>query len=73
MRRGTPMRWKMAVAATASGGDTMAPSANAPAQPSVGTNMCATTATAPAVKITRPKARRKIGRRLALKSRSDVK
>jgi len=37
MRRGTPTRWKIAVAATASGGATIAPRAKAPAQPSAGT------------------------------------
>src|SRR3989304_3352870 len=68
-RRGTPRRWKIAVAATASGGATSAPTTKAKAHPSTGTSACTTTATAAAVKMTRPKASSAIGRRLARDSR----
>ena len=63
----------MAVAATASGGDTIAPRTNAAGQPRPGTIACATAATPAVVASTRPTARRVMGRRFAWKSRSDVK
>ena len=63
----------MAVAATASGGDTMAPRASATGQLMPGIRTRATAATAIVVASTRPTASSVIGRRLARKSRSDVK
>ena len=63
----------MLVAATASGGDTMAPSAKATGQLMPGMTALATTATAAVVTTTSPTARRVIGRRLRRKSRSEVK
>ena len=72
-RRGTPSRWKIVVAATASGGATMAPSANAAAQPRPGISAWATTATMIVVVRTSPTDSRPIARRLALKSRIEVK
>jgi hypothetical protein len=62
----------IAVAATASGGDTIAPSANAAAHGIPGTAPCATSATAQVVSSTSPVASSEIGRRLALKSRQLV-
>src|SRR5690349_22175925 len=61
-----------AVAATASGGEMMAPSTNASAQPKPGMNVCATHATAHVVKITHPIANKVIGRFAFLKSVQDV-
>ena len=61
-----------AVAATASGGDTIAPSTNATGQLMPGTTAWATQATAVVVTTTRPTASSAIGRRLAAKSRHDV-
>ena len=72
-RRGTPSRWKIAVAATASGGATIAPRANAAGQPMPGMSVWATTATMTIVVRTRPIERRPIARRFALKSRIEVK
>ena len=63
----------MAVAATASGGDTMAPRTNAAGQPRPGTIACAAAATPAVVARTSPTARSVMGRRFAWKSRSDVK
>ena len=71
-RRGTLSRWVTAVAATASGGDTIAPSTNATCQLIPGMNVCATQATAVVVATTRPMASSAIGRLLAAKSRHDV-
>src|SRR5262245_28554295 len=72
MRRGTFKRWVTAVAATASGGDTIAPSTNATGQLIPGITACATHATAVVVTTTRPIASSAIGRVLAAKSRHDV-
>ncbi len=63
----------MALAATASGGDTIAPSATAAGQLNPGMTKRATAATTAVVASTSPTASRVIGRRLARKSRSDVK
>jgi len=72
-RCGRPNRFATAVAETASGGETIAPKAMAPAQPNPGRQMCATTATAAVVANTRPTASRVIGRRFERKSRHEVK
>lgn len=72
-RRGTFKRCKTAVAATASGGETMAPSTRATDQGKPGNRPRAVMATAPVVITTRPMARVEIGRRLARKSRHEVK
>ena len=72
-RRGMPSRRAMAVAATASGGETMAPSMMAAAQLSPGNSQCAMAATAAVVAKTSPTASMEIGRRLARNSRRDVK
>jgi hypothetical protein len=71
-RRGTGRRCVTAVAATASGGETIAPSTNAAAHGRSGTIQCATAATAQVVNSTSPMASSEIGRRLALKSRQLV-
>ena len=73
IRRGTFMRDMIAVAATASGGETMAPNANATAQGSSGTSHLSVAATATVVAMTRPTARSEIEPRFARKSRQDVK
>ena len=72
MRRGTLRRCVTAVAATASGGETIAPSTNATGQLMPGMTACAIQATAVVVTTTRPIASNAIGRRLAAKSRHDV-
>ena len=72
MRWGTPSRRMIAVAATASGGETIAPSAKAAAQGSAGTMECAIQATASVVASTSPIASRNIGRRFRRKSRHEV-
>ncbi len=72
-RRGRPTRRATAVVATASGGATMAPSANAAAKDSPGTTQRATTATTSAVKATRPTESSAIGRRLRRMSISEVR
>ena len=72
IRRGIFRRWVTAVAATASGGDTIAPSTNATGQLIPGISACATHATAVVVTTTRPMASSAIGRLLAAKSRHDV-
>jgi len=59
----------IAVAATASGGDTIAPRAKAAAHGSAGTMECAIQATASVVARTNPMASRSIGRRFRSKSR----
>ena len=62
----------MAVAATTSGGATIAPRTKATGQEKPAMTVCATTATATVVKNTHPTARSPIGRRLARKSRQEV-
>ena len=72
IRRGTPSRREIAVAAIGSVGATTAPSTNAVAQLSPITAW-ATTATAAIVINTSPIASRPIGRAFARRSRSEVK
>ncbi len=64
MRRGICNRLAIAVADTASGGDTMAPRAMASAHPIPGNKRRATQATAAVVASTSPTASSEIGRRL---------
>jgi len=73
IRRGTPSRRKIAVAATASGGATIAPSANAAGQPTPGTSAWTTAATTAAVTRTSATASNAIFRAFARMSRIDVK
>ena len=73
MSRGTGRRRRIAVAATASGGETMAPSVNATAQSRPGMAAWTTTVTTTVVATTRPIASDRIGRAWARKSRTDVK
>ena len=70
-RRGSPMRRATAVAATASGGATIAPSANAKGK-EIGSSAIATRATPAAVKSTNPKDKLMIATRLAATSMSEV-
>ena len=63
----------IAVAASGSVGETMAPSANAAAHGSPSIAACATSATRTVVTSTSPTALRVIGRRSARRSRSDEK
>ncbi len=63
----------MAVAETASGGETMAPRAKAAAQPIDGTSECTTNPTVSVVTSTSPTASRPIGRALAFSSCGEVK
>ncbi len=56
MRRGIAIRSKIASAATASGGETIAPSVNASGHVNSGTVKCTTAATTAIVKITKPTA-----------------
>ena len=72
MRRGTPMRSAIVVAAIGSVGETTAPSTKAVAQ-LMPITACATHATIRIVNPTSPNASSPIGRTLALRSRSDVK
>jgi len=72
-RRGSVRRRATSVAASASVGETIAPSVNAPAHESRGTAACATTATPSVVAATSPNASNEIGRRFARRSRSPVK
>ncbi len=72
-RRGTGSRETMAAAATASGGETIAPNATATAQGIPGRSAWIATATAPVVARTNPTASSPMGRRFDLNSRSDVK
>src|SRR6185295_18507733 len=72
-RRGTGSLETIAAAATASGGETIAPSAMAAAHGSPGNSACAATATTTDVTSTRPTASRVIDARFALNSRGDVK
>ena len=71
-RPGTPSRPMIAVVATASGGETMAPRTNASGHPSPGTTQCAAAATAAVVASTRPTANSEMGRVLNAKSRHEV-
>ena len=71
-RRGSPIRRAMAVAATASGGATIAPNANAAAS-GIGSSQYATRPTSTIVKITRPTANRLIDFTFALTSTSEVR
>ena len=65
-------RLNTAVAATASGGETIAPSANATAHGACGTSHLNATPTASVVVATKPMANSRIGRRNRRKSRHDV-
>ena len=60
-RRGTPKRSKIAPAATASGGETIAPSTKALAQPKPGASHSTMTATASVLAMTRPTASKVTG------------
>ena len=71
-RRGRPIRFATAVAATASGGATTAPIAIAAAQPRPGTSHSTTAATASAVTTMSTTESRRMAPRLALKSTSEV-
>src|SRR5690349_20219434 len=71
-RLGSPNPLVADVAATASGGEMMAPSTKASAQPSPGINISATHATAHVVKITQPIASSVMGRLAVLKSAHEV-
>ena len=68
MRRGSPIRRPIAVAATASGGATTAPMAKAGHQPRSGSSACTSTATPTVVNATSPTESSRIARRWALKS-----
>src|SRR5262249_58560381 len=72
IRLGRPVRRAIAVAATASGGATTAPSAIAMGN-EIGSTHHATTATPNVVKMTRPTDSSVMGRLLARKSTSDVR
>ena len=71
-RRGAPTRRAISVAASASVGETIAPSVNALAQPSP-TCSCATQAMPSVVATVSPTASSEIGRRFARRSRRPVK
>ena len=73
MRRGTPSRRPMAVAASGSVGDTIAPSANAAGQLMSSISAWATAATATMVTRTSPTAASEIARASARRSRGDEK
>ena len=72
IRRGSPIRRPIAVAATASGGATTAPIASESPQDRSGTSQCAIAPTPRVVATTRPTESSRMGRRLALKSMSEV-
>ena len=72
MRCGGRSGRSTAVAATASGGATMAPSAIAAAQGRPGTSACATTATAAVVRPTATITRLTSGAQLSRRSRSEA-
>ena len=72
IRRGAPTRDAISVAASASVGETIAPSVNATAHERP-IHSCATTATAVIVAPTRPNARNAIGRLFSRRPRSEVK
>jgi hypothetical protein len=73
MRRGTPRRRAIFVAASGSVGETTAPSTNAALHEKPSIAQCATAATATVVATTRPTASNPIGRAFVRRSRSDVK
>src|SRR6266850_5688900 len=73
IRRGTARRWAIAVAATASGGETIAPSATASGHVMPGTSTIATAAITPVLTATRPTARNAMFFRFVLKSRIGVR
>jgi hypothetical protein len=70
--RGSFNRRVLAITATASGGDTIAPNTKQAANGSPGSNACVVRATTPIVASTSATARRVMARRLRFKSRSDV-
>src|SRR6266545_180095 len=72
IRRGSPIRRATAVAATASGGATIAPSAKQAASGTFGSSPCITNATQVAVKRTSPTANSRIGRRLNRNAGTEV-
>ena len=72
-RRGSPSREAIAVAATGSVGETIAPSTNAAAHDMPGTTAWTTTATATQVTSTRPTESAEIGPTLRRRSRSEAK
>ena len=72
MRRGAPSLRVISVAASASVGETIAPSVNATAHDRC-THSCATTPTTAIVAATSPNASSEIGRLFARRSRSEVK
>src|SRR5689334_13169942 len=72
MRRGGRMPRRTAVAAAASGGATIAPSAIADAQETSGTRLRVTIATATVVNTTANTTRLVIGNQLSLRSRRDA-
>ena len=72
MRGGSRSLASTALAATASGGETMAPSAKHAAHGSPGTAQCATQPTTSVVNATAPTANCTITRRLSRKSRHTV-
>ena len=72
-RRGSFSLWAMAAAATASGGETMAPRTKQDGHPIPGTMACTAAATTVVVARTRPTARREMETMFARKSRQDVK
>ena len=71
MRCGGRSCFRTAIAAAASGGDTIAPSATAAAQGIAGTTARATTATAAVVRTTLTTARLATGTQWSLRSRGD--
>ena len=72
-RRGNPSFLTMAVAAEASGGETIAPRRNAAGHDTPKPKLRTAMATSVVVKRTRPNERRKIGLRFLLKSLQEVK
>jgi hypothetical protein len=72
VRRGSPIRRATAVAATASGGATTAPSAKVAASGTSGSSMCSPYPTQTVVKMTSPIASSRIGRRLNRNAGTEV-
>jgi hypothetical protein len=72
-RRGTPSRPAIAVAATGSVGETIAPRMKAASHEKAGIAVCTHTATAPHVASTRPTESREIGCTFCRRSRSEAK
>ena len=72
IRRGSPIRRAIAVAATASGGATTAPMASEIGHEMPGMRACTMAPTPKVVNTTRPTESSRIARRLALKSTSEV-